>query len=223
MKHRIFVYWLPFLAASAFAQDVTAPEVVEARRYTVEMIIFSYEQSVSAGTEVFVPDLPPADERVFDDEFPDGVKDLEPIEVAVRRRSNRYEIVMLNRSDFTLDDAYQHLRRLDAYKPLLHFGWTQATYPDQKLEPLPLSAFVTPPAGLEGSLNLYLSRFLHLAVELKLEKPGSGSADQYPVFYTISEDRIFRNGDLRYFDHPKFGVLAKITRLEESEPTPDET
>ena len=33
----------------------------------------------------------------------------------------------------------------------------------------------------------------------------------------ISEDRIFRNGELRYFDHPKFGVLAKITRVEESD------
>ena len=33
--------------------------------------------------------------------------------------------------------------------------------------------------------------------------------------YAIREDRIFKSGDLRYFDHPKFGVLAKITRVEE--------
>ena len=26
-----------------------------------------------------------------------------------------------------------------------------------------------------------------------------------------------KNGELRYFDHPKFGVLAKITRVEEPE------
>ena len=26
-----------------------------------------------------------------------------------------------------------------------------------------------------------------------------------------------RNGELRYFDHPKFGVLAKITRIETEE------
>jgi hypothetical protein len=36
-----------------------------------------------------------------------------------------------------------------------------------------------------------------------------------PVRYRIFEDRIFKSGDLRYFDHPKFGVLAKITRVEE--------
>jgi hypothetical protein len=39
----------------------------------------------------------------------------------------------------------------------------------------------------------------------------------YPVRYRIDEDRIFRNGELRYFDHPKFGVLAKITRAEDVE------
>ena len=39
-----------------------------------------------------------------------------------------------------------------------------------------------------------------------------------PVKYTILEDRIFRNGEIRYYDHPKSGVLARITRVEEEEP-----
>jgi hypothetical protein len=38
---------------------------------------------------------------------------------------------------------------------------------------------------------------------------------QGPVRFRIFENRIFKSGDLRYFDHPKFGVLAKITRDEE--------
>jgi hypothetical protein len=37
------------------------------------------------------------------------------------------------------------------------------------------------------------------------------------VRFRIAEDRIFKSGDLRYFDHPKFGVLAKISRVEEPE------
>ena len=53
--------------------------------------------------------------------------------------------------------------------------------------------------------------------------PGRGF-DSYsvtveqPVHYRIQEDRIFKSGETRYFDHPKFGVLAKITRWEEAEP-----
>ena len=39
-----------------------------------------------------------------------------------------------------------------------------------------------------------------------------------PVHYRIQEDRIFKSGETRYFDHPKFGVLAKITRWEEPDP-----
>ena len=34
-----------------------------------------------------------------------------------------------------------------------------------------------------------------------------------PVYYRIQENRIVKNGDLRYFDNPKFGVLAKVTRV----------
>jgi hypothetical protein len=36
-----------------------------------------------------------------------------------------------------------------------------------------------------------------------------------PVRFRIQENRILKNGELRYFDHPKFGVLAKVTRVEE--------
>jgi hypothetical protein len=43
-----------------------------------------------------------------------------------------------------------------------------------------------------------------------------------PIKYSIFEDRIFRNGELRFYDHPRFGVLARITRFEEEELETDE-
>ena len=102
---------------------------------------------------------------------------------------------------------------------------------------------MAPPEGLEGELSLYLGRYLHLAVKLQLDAPVveeeaveqqddrygdyySSYSDEpaitYPTRYRIEEDRIFRNGELRYFDHPKFGVLAKITRVEAEEETDDQ-
>jgi len=36
------------------------------------------------------------------------------------------------------------------------------------------------------------------------------------ILYQIEEDRIFNDGHLRYFDHPKFGVLARISRVDEN-------
>jgi hypothetical protein len=102
---------------------------------------------------------------------------------------------------------------------------------------LPLLA--EPPVGLNGTLTLYLSRYLHLVVDLALDAPSefeeevvdddaffsfgdARSRDEdesqaMPVRFRIQENRIFKNGDLRYFDHPRFGVLAKVTRVEEPE------
>jgi len=242
---------LPLLAAGALAQD-TEPqeEQVEVRRYTVEMMIFAYEQSLTGGSEVFMPDEP----------------ELTEIElVAYQSRSelpvddDRYAFVMLPAEEFVLLDVVADLDELDAYIPLMHFGWTQPMLPDDATELRSLSSFATPPEGLEGDLSLYLGRYLHLAVNLQLdattvekmldievpddsaetdatqEMPeryvfGDGINEigfegtlendvvTYPVRYRIEEDRIVRNGELRYFDHPMFGVLAKITRVEKQEP-----
>ena len=223
---------LPFLASSVAAQDSLDAEPVEVRRYTVEVIIFAYSQDVSAGSEIFVADPPPFEELLAEDAFdtdkPPEVLESQPsVELPEPEDDSvtPYDIVMLDEDNFSLDEVYEHLRRLGAYEPLLHFGWTQGTSPEQKDEPRPLSSFVTPPEGLAGDLNLYLSRYLHLAVNLQLDaatntQPAELRSDdldqpeQLPVRYRIEEDRIFRNGELRYFDHPRFGVLANISRVE---------
>ena len=254
MKKRFSLLLLPLLAAGALAQEtLEEEEELDIRRYTVEMIIFSYEQSVSTGSEIFPPDLPP-DVEIVDDMPLDDLADAttfesipEIVEEPEVSEDKKYELVMLAEDDFGLLEAYEHLERLDAYEPLMHFGWTQPTYPDEEVEARPLSSFATPPDGLEGELTLYLSRYLHLAIKLQLDESvadepvedesertiirssfddGYYDYDQeepvsYPVRYRIDEDRIFRNGELRYFDHPKFGVLAKITRVEEEESDPD--
>jgi len=200
------------------------------------MIIFSYDQNVSAGTEIFLPDVPPPVE-VLDEESLESTVTLESTpefvpqpEVIAEDTTKKFELTMLAEEDLTMQNIVDRLERLDAYRPLLHFGWTQSTYPEEETEARPLSFFVTPPAGLEGDLTLYLSRYLHLVLNLQLdapvaETPGKPDNDfgyydsqvvSYPVRYRIVEDRIFRSGDLRYFDHPKFGVLAKITRAEDA-------
>lgn len=262
MKKRIFLLLLPLMAVSALAQNTPEEEEqLDVRRYTVEIIIFSYAQSVSTGSEIFPPDVPPDVEIMVDIPFEEGlegVNDLESVPEIVAKpdaiedleedTTVKYELVMLAEEDFALVETYEHLERLGAYEPLMHFGWTQPTYPDEEVEARPLSSFATPPDGLEGELRMYLSRYLHLAIKLQLDESfadepvkdepvrttirssfDDGYYDydaeepvSYPVRYRIDEDRIFRNGELRYFDHPKFGVLAKITRVEEEESDPDE-
>ena len=225
---------------TAAAQTVAEPEVREYPRYTVEVIIFEYAEEVSVGTEQFLPDEPPlpaaddpvAGERVFED------RPAEP--VVEEQYPAAPEFVLHAEDELTMNDLAARLERLDVYRPVMHFAWTQPTRPEDETQPIELQALSEPPEGLDGSFMLYLSRYLHLVVDLSLEQRtglaepvaidepvtvyrddrGGALFDELqpgPVRFRISEDRIFKSGDLRYFDHPKFGVLAKITRVEEAE------
>ena len=250
MINRVSLFLLlPVMVTSALAQDIVEDELQpEVRRYTVEMVIFSYAQDVSVGSEIFVPDVPPAielplQELLMEDSLVRDAAEPQEITQDAEEDADKYELVMLPAEDFSLLDVVEHLDTLDAYTPLAHFGWTQPTYPEEDTQARPLSSFITPPDGLQGELMLYLSRYLHLAVSMQLDAPVAEEPEviplpgdiyydyaafdaapvvTYPVRYRIDEDRIFRNGDLRYYDHPKFGVLAKITRVEEEEPTEEE-
>ena len=233
---------------AAAAQTAFEPAEAEYPRYTVEVIIFEYAEAVSAGTEQFLPDEPlpsTVDEAAGQEPvFGDTVAQAMPEQEAPAEDQEAYpagpEFILHPEEELSLTDVAGMLERLDVYRPLMHFAWTQVTRPEEETQPIELRALAPPPEGLDGSFTLYLSRYLHLVVDLRLEQssPAGGSIVIYdpvagfgdsrstasygemgpaPVRYRITEDRIFKNGDLRYFDHPKFGVLAKITRVEEPE------
>ena len=261
---------MPFAAA----QDDVTGEVPKPRRYTVEIIVFTYAEDVAVGTEVFPPDEPivPDDEIVLDEllmgpegvaidadgepipEFtdtaaPDEVSDEELLDQAEEDAKPELlliEPVLMLADDFSMQRAWEQLQLLDAYEPILHTGWTQVTLPPEETPALELPYFGEPPAGLEGSFRLYFGRYLHLVVDLTLdaatgedEEPAEydepilsfgderlqyefeSATEAGVVRYRIQEDRIVKNGDVRYFDHPRFGVVAKVTRVEEPEEDPE--
>lgn len=241
MRRAVTGIAITLVSAAATAQTVAEPEVTEYPRYTVEVIIFEYAEEVSIGTERFLPDKPPPTADELDEEELVFGDDLSPPPVEDEAFApGAAEFVLHLEDELTMSDVAGRLERLDVYRPVMHFAWTQVTRPDEETRPIELSALGVPPAGLEGSFTLYLSRYLHLVVDLSLEQqpgfsdpvaidePVSAYTDgrfgadydtprSGPVRFRIKEDRIFKSGDLRYFDHPKFGVLAKITRVEEPE------
>ena len=257
---------------SALGQDDLPEEVVEEeeiRRYTVEVIVFSYEEGVSVGTEIFLPDEPPPEpELLFDEEGnlvdADGnpiveedtltdeeatatAQEVQPTllgdDVVVGEEDDESEdgLVMLSEDEYILTNIVDEFDRLDIYTTIMHIGWTQPTLSQEETLPIELVEFGEVPEGLNGTFMLYLGRYLHLVVDIALDEPVQDVEiieDQESFFdfrdarnrfddvdpvepmktrYRIQENRIVRNGDLRYFDHPKFGVLAKITRVEKEE------
>lgn len=233
------------LLAPALAQqpetDEVATEEPEIRRYSVEVIVFRYAQDVSTGSEVFLPDEPEPEPEPELEEPVEFVQVLppEPVEADLPEPLPDTGFARMAEDDYELIDILDRMENLDVYEPVMHFGWTQATWPEEQTEAIPLTRFAEPPEDLEGTLMLYLSRYLHLVVDLAIEAPatvygGEQTARQgrsrtvgdlldfiddedrepLPTYFRIREDRIVRNGELRYYDHPKFGVLARVTRVE---------
>lgn len=152
-----------------------------------------------------------------------------------------FRLALLREEDYQLGNVVDRFERLDAYETLMHFGWTQPAYSEEETPPIELSLFAEPPPGLDGTLTLYLGRFLHLVVDIALDAPAefdeeivedeefyrfddqrTGFEDGsfrtvMPVRFRIQEDRIVKRDELRYFDHPKFGMLAKVSRVEVAE------
>jgi hypothetical protein len=202
------------MAANAQALQDEAEE--EPRRYTVEIIVFTYAEDIGSGGEVFVADPPPDDTQSLGA----ANDDAEPASAAPAIFPDT-DLARLSWNDFTMGDIKARLDRLSAYQPVMHFGWTQATYPAEQTRDIRLASLAARAGGIDGTVKLYLSRFLHLVVDLQMDAGAEPISDTFapaaPLRYQIQEDRIFRSGELRYFDHPKFGVLAKVTRAEEDD------
>jgi hypothetical protein len=119
-----------------------------------------------------------------------------------------------------LNNEYRKLTNLGAYRAVLHAGWVQPGLPDEQAKPFDLTLLgVTNP---RGHVRVYLSRFLHVALDLSYEdgapatKPGETAGNDLreialPPSYRLVTERQTRSGELHYFDHPAFGVLVKVT------------
>ena len=243
----------PALAQQPEADLAETEEPEEIRRYTVEVIVFRYAQEVSTGSEIFPPDEPEPEPELDTGEPVEFVQVLppEPVTEEEPEPLPDTELTLLEEEDYQLVEILDRMETLDVYEPVMHFGWTQATWPREETEAIPLVRFAKLPDGLDGTLKLYYSRFLHLVVDLAWQAPQDPSvmvvprdelAEQrdartvgdllgflddadpqpLPTYYRIQEDRILKNGELRYYDHPKFGVLAKVTRVEEEEEEPSD-
>lgn len=243
-----------------------APEEASAdpRRYTVELIVFEYAGSAAASDEIFLPESRPADAAIdgrdnpenddgepvveFTDQSggPGTVADADSGSFGIENPDeplkeflgyDSVHLSILSAGELTMTEMYERLQKLDAYRTLLHSGWTQSAAMQELSPAVRIRSLGAVPLRVDGTFTLYLGRYLHLVVDLALEEGptstpreqeesrndswnGFGYDERFdehsgPVIFRLREDRIVADGDLRYFDHPKFGVLARITRIEE--------
>ncbi len=169
------------LAAGLFAAAAQgAPPVTV---YEVEVIVFENHLTSLEGGELWTRTAPrPA--PMFDLAEAVNPTDTAPL-------------------DSPLSTAVSSLQREGSYRVLLHQRWRQSAEEKSASKPVRLQ---TTDNQLDGGLRFYMSRFLHVDVDLTLKEKDANDRG-----YRLVEHRRIKTQELNYFDHPKLGVLVKIT------------
>lgn len=155
---------------------------------------------------------------------------------------------LLGQDELELANVRRQLDR--SYTALVHGGWIQEGLPQQQARPFDLAYLGA--SAPSGTIRLHISRFPHLTLDLDFrpdtarrradsgETDGGAPGAQQPVAgalgglrapltevevsrrYHLNAERRVRSGEVHYFDHPFFGVIAVVKPYEPPAPPPTE-
>ena len=205
---RFFSYALAilsiFYSLTASAENKTTVE--NAVWYSIEYIVFENKPLSNQPLE-------PWTNTPF--QMPDNAIELDSLS-----KKKAFSPLRVNQQQ--LHGVYKRLEKLSSYTPIAHGGWLQPLKQKEKLNAIQ----ITHQAGslqLEGTLTFHRGRFLHLNVDLQLSEmmplPMNGnyltnSVIQPATLYRLKETRRIKTSNSYYFDHPRFGVLAIVEKID---------
>jgi hypothetical protein len=119
---------------------------------------------------------------------------------------------------YQLNSISNGLRQSSSYSVLFHRAWRQPAYAEANAVDLPVHAVASSGNNtIEGSVRLIRERFLHLDAELLM----MSTRNYNPVMdvntapaarvYSLQEKRRIKSKVTHYFDHPAFGMIARVT------------
>jgi peptidoglycan-binding protein CsiV len=99
------------------------------------------------------------------------------------------------------------LQRDGTYRVLAHHRWRQTAEEKSATKAIRLR---NPSGQLDGTVRFYMSRFLHVDVDLALQEQTGVAGG---VTYRLTEHRRVKTQEANYFDHPKLGVLVRVSAV----------
>lgn len=214
------------------AEGVAGEEAIEAAPvYDIELVVFAYPGGISGRSEDFAYEdtgraaVQAERERLLGD--PDGggfgriIDDLLPDPADIRGATRALEFTPLPREVWRLADTGAALERRDGFELLLHAAWRQPVYGPEEETTLDLARVGLMPQALGGTASIYLTRFLHLKLDLEFADRAAAATSPETLVYRLSERRKMRSTELHFFDHPRFGALALITPWESDDAAGD--
>ena len=174
--------------AALFLAIGLVPEGQGASWYTVELIVFERIDDANLDDEVWLgdPGRPPIDESIA----LGGVSALALAqELGIARAAARYAFRPLDRGQFRLGGVFSRLRASRDYRPLLHIAWHQPGVSRRRAKHAHVQGWrdaqsgagtSVPGAGtwpaIDGTLQLYRRKFLHLRADLLYYRGDPGNA-----------------------------------------------
>jgi hypothetical protein len=118
------------------------------------------------------------------------------------------------RENSDLTKAKEALEKDGNYRIMVHKQWIQTGDAPSDAAMIRMN---TEDGELDGTFKFFMSRFLHVDLNLLFREPESksmfqagNSAEGGNISYEIREHRRVRSNELYYFDHPKFGALVQV-------------
>ena len=183
----------PSILFAATESATDAPQKV----YDIELMVFQNIQPDMEGGELWMservdPEIKDLDKAVFITTAPKKDSDLTKIREIIEKDSN--------------------------YRVMIHKQWMQNADTRTESKQVRLN---TEDGELDGSFKFFMSRFLHVDINLLYKEAetktlfqAGNPADAAQISYEIRQTRRVRSNELQYFDHPKFGVLVLIKPLD---------
>ncbi len=100
-----------------------------------------------------------------------------------------------------LSQVRHRLEKSGKYRVLYHEAWSQPVLSKEENT----AAWIELPGQVEGSINLYKGRYLHLIADLVFSS--------YDGEVRLNQHRRLKPKELHYLDHPLFGVLVRVVQL----------
>lgn len=119
------------------------------------------------------------------------------------------EFIELSAADYRLNNIRGGLASARGYRVLFHRAWRQPVYDRAHAIDYPVHGVAAGGrSSVDGTVTLIRERFLHLDVDLLLQ---TSAGNGMPAAFRLNERRRIRSDELHYFDHPRFGVIARVT------------
>lgn len=223
-------------SAGGVIQPAVTPAASPVRRYLVEVVIFNNLGNISSGGELWHRESPiDFDPDMYATMAEDSDTTISPGNSIPETRADEIPVDENPIQYTVLKDLAPHLLKLSSdpkYDVVTHVAWTQPLYEKRESARVPVTLSPAGPVApgqpyisinppVTGSIQVFENRLLFVDIDITNEFPAEvpdfsegSSLARPPGTYRLQEKRRVKLNEIHYFDHPFFGALIRVSRVE---------